>query len=345
MPAFTLSDLTKAIGLNPPPSGAEKVVSGIAPLEAATAGQVSFLDNPKYRASAKETKAAAVFVRLNESQLLPEGCIALICPNPYAAMARALHAFFPTPGVTPGISKQAIVSDTATIHPTARIEPGAIVYANASVGEGSHIGAHTVVGEGCKIGAHTRIAPGCTFQKTTIGDRCLIHPGVRTGQDGFGFAVEGEQLIKVPQVGGVVIGNDVEIGANTTIDCGALGDTIIEDMVKLDNQVQIGHNAVIGKGTRIVAQTGVAGSTTLGKLNLIGGQVGVAGHITTADKVMVAARSGISKSITQIGAILGGTPAVPLTEWRRQVAIVSRLAKKGLPGAKPSTEESTDSDA
>jgi UDP-3-O-[3-hydroxymyristoyl] glucosamine N-acyltransferase len=339
MPALTLLNLTKAIGLNPPPTGAEKVVSGVAPLEAAGPGQVSFLDNPKYRASVKETKAAAVFIRLNESQLLPPGCIALICANPYAAMARALHAFHPAPGVVPGISKQAVVSDSATIHPTARIEPGVVVYANASVGEGAHIGANTVIGEGCKVGAHTRIGSGCTLQKTTVGERCLIHPGVRTGQDGFGFAVEGEQLVKVPQIGGVVIGNDVEIGANTTIDCGALGDTVLEDMVKLDNQIQIGHNAIIGKGTRIVAQSAVAGSTTIGKFNLIGGQVGVAGHITTADKVMVAARSGISKSITQVGAILGGAPAVPLNEWRRQVAIVARLAKKGLPGSKPATDE------
>lgn len=339
MPALTLLQLTQAIGLNPPPSGAEKVVSGVMPLEEAGPGQVSFLDNPKYRSSVSQTKAGAVFIRLNESQLLPPGCVALICPNPYAAMARALHAFNPTPGVVPGISKQAIVSESATIHPTARIEPGAVVYGGATVGEGAHIGAHVVIGEGCSVGAHTRIGPSCTLTKTKVGERCLIHPGVRIGQDGFGFATEGEQLIKVPQVGGVVIGNDVEIGANSTIDCGALGDTVLEDMVKLDNQVQIGHNAIIGKGTRIVAQTGIAGSTTIGKFNLIGGQVGMAGHITTADKVMVAARSGVSKSIEKPGSIMAGIPAVPINEWRRQVALVSRLLKKAGPAKAPESDE------
>jgi UDP-3-O-[3-hydroxymyristoyl] glucosamine N-acyltransferase len=179
-----------------------------------------------------------------------------------------------------------------------------------------------------KVGAGTRLGAHCTLQKTTVGARCIFHPGVCTGQDGFGFAAGGGQIVKIPQVGGVVIGDDVEIGANSTVDCGALGDTVIEDMVKIDNQVQIGHNVRIGRATRIVAQVGVAGSTTVGQFVVIGGQSGIAGHLHVADRVMIAARSGLSKSISAVGAVLAGSPAVPIAEWRTAVGLVARMARQ-----------------
>jgi UDP-3-O-[3-hydroxymyristoyl] glucosamine N-acyltransferase len=199
-----------------------------------------------------------------------------------------------------------------------------------------------VVGRGVSIGEGSIIGSHCTLHKTTVGENVLIHPGVRIGQDGFGFAVQGENILKVPQVGGVIIGDAVEIGANTTIDCGALADTIIEDLVKIDNQVQIGHNVRIGRGTRIVAQSGIAGSASLGAYTVIGGQSGVVGHIALADKVMVAARSGVTKTISTVGAVVAGMPAEPISTWRRKVAVLSRLVRQSSGKGKPAAPEADD---
>lgn len=327
-PSFSIATLCAQLGIAVPAQHTERVLQGVATLGEATPEHLGFLENPQYKSAAQTTKAGAVLVKAADAALLPESTVALVCPQPYVAYARALQIFYPQPALVGGVSQFAVVSSSATVHPSARIEPYAVVYANAVIGEGVHIGAHSVVGEGVTIGAHTRIAPHATLLKCKIGEKSIIHSGVRIGQDGFGYAQNGEELIKIPHVGGVVIGNDVEIGANSTIDAGALSNTVIEDGVKLDKQVQIAHNVRLGKGVRIAAQSGVAGSTTIGAHTVIGGQVGIAGHIEIAPKCMVAAASGVTKSIPNPGSVVAGVPAVPIAQWRQQMASIALAAKR-----------------
>jgi UDP-3-O-[3-hydroxymyristoyl] glucosamine N-acyltransferase len=308
------------------------VLAAIRALHEAGPTDLSFLDNAAYKTQAGATKAGAVLVRQSEVALLPSGTIPIVCPQPYVAYARALQIFYPTPAVAGGISQFAVVSSKATIHPTARIEPYAVIYAGAHVGEGAHIGAHVVVGENVVVGKSTRIGPHANLERCQVGEDCLIHSGVRIGQDGFGFAQSGEELIKIPHLGKVQIGNRVEIGANSTIDTGALNDTILEDDVKLDKQVQIAHNVRVGRGVRIAAQSGVAGSSSIGAWCVIGGQVGIAGHLSIAPKCMVAALSGVTKTIEAPGSVVAGIPAVPIQQWRQQMAALALTVKRG---AKP----------
>lgn len=333
--SFTVAALASHLGLNKPAEIAEeswnRPLLAIKPLDEAGPEDLSFLDNAGYKKQAMATRAGAVLVRGADAALLPESTLALVTPQPYVAFARALQLLYPQAAVQPGVSQFAVVSSQAVVHPGARVEPYAVIYAGATIGAGAHIGPHAVVGEGVQVGAGTKVGPHCTLQKVKVGAGCLLHPGVQIGQDGFGFAAApkdgGLEIIKVPQIGGVEIGNDVEIGAGSTIDCGALGNTVIEDMVKIDNQVQIGHNVHIGRGSRVVAQVGVAGSSRLGQFTVIGGQVGIAGHIEVADRVMVAACSGVTKSVTQAGSVVAGIPAVGIQEWRRQVGALARLAR------------------
>ena len=340
----TLTALCAHLNIPVPSGKGDVVLQSFKPLHEAGPSDISFFDNQMYKHGARSTMAAAVLIREKDAEVLPETCIALITPAPYVAFARALQLMYPDPVLDAGVSQFAVVSGKAQIHPTARIEPYAIVYENAVIGAHAHIGAHAVIGQGVTIGSGTRVGAHASLQKATIGAGCVLHPGVRIGQDGFGFAIAGETLIKVPQIGNVRIGNEVEIGANTTVDCGALGDTIIEDMVKIDNQVQIGHNVRIGRGSRIVAQCGIAGSASLGNYTVIGGQSGVSGHTVMADRVMVAARSAVTKSISTVGQVVAGVPAVPILEWRKTVAVIARLTKNvtqkpsEIPGASPAED-------
>lgn len=323
----TIAALCAHLGIPVPEGKGDIALASFKPLHEAGTSDISFFDNQVYKHGARTTQAAAVLIRQRDADVLPENVVALVTPQPYVAFARALQLMYPDPQLDAGVSQFAVVSGKAKIHPTARIEPYAVIYENADIGPHVHIGAHAVVGQGVTIGQGSRIGAHVTLQKTSIGTGCIIHPGVRIGQDGFGFAVAGETIVKVPQIGNVRIGHEVEIGANTTIDCGALGDTIIDDHVKIDNQVQIAHNVRIGPGSRVVAQAGIAGSATLGFMTVIGGQVGIAGHTTIADRVMVAARSGVTKSISTVGQVVAGIPAVPIQEWRKTVAVMARLTK------------------
>jgi UDP-3-O-[3-hydroxymyristoyl] glucosamine N-acyltransferase len=324
---FSIEALCQHLGLPVPQGKGGIMFADIKPLYSAEKQHLSFLDNQLYKHGARTTQAGAVLVRAEDADNLPEGCIALITKQPYVAFAAALQLFYPRENPEPGRNQTAQVAESATLHPTARLEPGVLVYPGATIGPRVHIGAYTVVGEGVSIGEGTIIGPHCTLQKCELGTYCVLHPGVAIGQDGFGFAMMGERILKVPQVGGVIIGNEVEIGAHTTIDCGALEDTVIGDMVKIDNQVQIGHNVKIGKGTRIVSQTGIAGSASIGEYNVIGGQSGIVGHISTAPMVMIAARSGVSKTISEPKSVVAGAPAKPMREWKRELAILARLVK------------------
>jgi len=325
--AITLQALCGHLGVPVPPGKGGLVLKAVRPLHDAGAEDLSFFDNAQYRHGARTTAAGAVLVRGADAGMLPPTCVPVVVAQPYVAFARALGLMYPAAPLQAGVSQFAVVSSQASIHPTARIEPCAVVYEGAAIGAHVHIGAHAVVGAGVVVGAGSSIGAHATVAKAHIGNGCIIHPGARIGQDGFGFALAGDEILKVPQIGRVVIGNEVEIGANATIDCGALGDTVIEDMVKIDNQVQIAHNVRIGRGSRIVAQVGVAGSASLGAFTVIGGQAGIAGHTVMADRVMVAARSGVTKSISAVGQVVAGVPAVPIQEWRKAVAVLARLTR------------------
>lgn len=328
MPSFTIANLCAQLGIAVPAQNTERELLGVATLADATPSHLGFLENPSYKAAAQNTKAGAVLVRAAEAELLPKETIALICPQPYVAYAKALQLFYPQPPLVGGISQFAVVSSSAKVHASARIEPYAVVYANAEIAEGAHIGAHAVIGESVVIGAQCKIGPHATLMKCKLGARSIIHSGVRIGQDGFGYAQNGAELVKIPHVGGVVIGEDVEIGANSTIDAGALSDTIIENGVKLDKQVQIAHNVRLGQGVRIAAQSGIAGSSTIGAFTVIGGQSGVAGHLEIAPKCMVAAASAVTKIIPTPGSVVAGVPAVPIAQWRQQMASIALAAKR-----------------
>lgn len=304
------------------------MLTTIAPVQNAHAGALAFLDNPKYVQYLQETKASAVILKPEFVSQLPEGVVGLVTAMPYPTYAKASALFYPVPEVVASVHKLATVDASANVHKNVEIAAGAVIDAGAEIAENVYIGANSYIGPNVKIGAGTRIGAGCSIICAEIGTNCIIHANVAIGQDGFGFAFDGKEIVKVPQVGSVKIGHFVEIGAGTTIDRGALAPTEIGDMTKIDNLVQIGHNVKIGRMCQIVSQTGVAGSSELGDGVVLGGQSGVSGHVKVADRVMLAARGVITKNIDKIGVVLGGFPAIPLKEWRKEQAKLSRLLKK-----------------
>jgi UDP-3-O-[3-hydroxymyristoyl] glucosamine N-acyltransferase len=282
------------------------VITGIATLQSANAQQISFLDNVRYRKYLSTTQAAAIILAPNELEHCQTH--ALVSKNPYLAYAKVAALFDPAAQAKPSIHPTAVIEENCQIHPTAIIGAGCVI------GQGSHIGAHS------RLWANVTIYHG-----VRIGERAIIHSGVVIGSDGFGFAQDKGVWRKVPQIGGVIIGDDVEIGANTTIDRGALENTIIENGVKLDNQIQIAHNVIIGAHTAIAGCVGIAGSTTIGKYCMIGGKASIGGHLTIADKVMIAGGSGIAKSITDPGVYSSALPAEPAAAWRKNLARIYQL--------------------
>lgn len=302
-------------------------ITDVADLASAGENAVTFLDNPKYAGQLSATRAAACILRPGQRELAPKGCALLLTEQPYLAYALVAQAFYPAEIPEAGVHPAAAVDPSARIAAGCHVAAGAVIGPGATVGEGCVIGAHAVIGRSVSIGAHTHVAPHVTISHARIGGHCIIHPGVRIGQDGFGFAFAGNRMEKVPQLGRVIIGDHVEIGANSCIDRGAGPDTVIGDYTKIDNLVQIGHNVQIGRGCVIVSHVGVSGSTRLGDGVVIAGQVGVAGHLTIGSGAKVAARSGVTKDLPG-GQDYGGFPAVPVREWRRQIAALARLSKR-----------------
>lgn len=298
----------------------------VAPLSHAQNDQISFLDNTRYTQQFSESGAGACIVRARNIPQAPQGMVLLIAENPYVAYAQIAAMFYPEPSAEVGIHPTAVIHPSATIGKGCAIEPYAVIEAGVEVGEGSSVGAGTVLRRGVSIGKNCRIAANCHVAYTMMGDRVIVHPNVAIGQDGFGFATERGHHVKVPQLGKVMIGNDVEIGAGTCIDRGAAPDTIIGDDVKIDNLVQIGHNVRLGKGCIIVAQVGISGSTHLGDFVVVGGQTGIAGHLTIASGTRIAAQSGVMRSVEKAMDI-GGAPAMPSREWHRQTLAIKNLAK------------------
>jgi UDP-3-O-[3-hydroxymyristoyl] glucosamine N-acyltransferase len=323
---FSLGELAVRFGLELRGDPSLRV-SRVATLANADSGSLSFLANPRYRKQMDSTRATAVLVGPDDAAGCPVA--ALIDPNPYLAYARVADLLHPQMQSTPGIHASAVVSASAHVASSASIGPLAVIEDEADIGERAFVGPGCIVQRGARIGADSRLVARVNlYAGVRIGRRCLLHAGAVIGADGFGFAASAGTWVKVPQVGGVQIGDDVEVGANTTIDRGAIDDTVVEHGVKLDNQIQVGHNVTIGAHTAIAGCVGISGSTTIGQRCMIGGGVGIAGHLTIADDVVVTGCSLVSASIKHAGSYSSGMPTVETKAWRRMVAHLRRLDGK-----------------
>ena len=303
------------------------LLTGIAPLQAATAEQVSFLDNRKYKRQLAATRAGAVVVHPDLASVVPEGTAAIVTTQPYVGWAKVAALFCPPPPLRPGVHPRAFVDAEAKVDPSAEIGPLAVVLAGAEIGPRCRIGPNAVVGEGVVLGEDCRIGANASVSHALVGARVYVYPGARIGQEGFGFAITAQGFLTVPQLGRVLIGDDVEIGANTTVDRGSTGDTVIGAGSRLDNLVQIGHNVRLGRCCVIVAQCGISGSTVIEDFVQLGGQVGLTGHITVGRGARIGAQAGVMADVPA-GAEMIGSPAQPSREFLRQVAILKRLAKR-----------------
>lgn len=299
-------------------------VSRVATIEHADAESITFLANPRYKRHLSRTRAAAVVL---EPKLADEAPVpALLAENPYATYARIASLLYPPPIVPAGRHPTASVDPSATIDPSAAIGPHAVIEANAVIAPRVVIGPGSVVMSGASIGADTRLVANVTiYADVSIGERCILHAGTVVGADGFGFAPDRGTWVKIPQVGSVRIGNDVEIGAACTIDRGAIEDTVIGDGVKLDNQIHIAHNVHVGAHTVMAGQSGIAGSTTVGQRCMIGGQVGIGGQLTICDDVAVTGKSFVSTSIRKPGLYSGSLTVDEAARFRKNAARFHRL--------------------
>lgn len=321
---MTLAELARALGLEHT-GPAETPLHGVGTLESAQAGQLSFLANPRYRQALQDTRAGAVVLHPNEVEGSPVPC--LISEQPYVAYAKAA-ALLARSGTTEraGVHPSAVVSDEASVAADAWVGPQAVIEAGASVGARCQIGAGSYVGPDVQLDEDVRLYPRVTLLAgTRLGRRVIVHSGAVIGSDGFGLALDGDHWIKVPQLGGVRIGDDCEIGANTTIDRGAIEDTVLEEDVRLDNQIQIAHNVVIGAHTAMAGCAAVAGSTRIGRYCLIGGGAGILGHLTITDRVTITAMSLVTRSIKEAGEYSSGAPLEENRRWRKNAARMRHL--------------------
>jgi UDP-3-O-[3-hydroxymyristoyl] glucosamine N-acyltransferase len=304
----------------------DRIIDNVAGLQNAGPKSLSFLSNPKFRSQLAGTQAAAIVLRAEDVDDSPTA--SLVSDNPYADYARMAAVIHPPQRYAPGVDASAVVSATAEISPTAHIAANASIGDRSTIGDNVYVGPGSVIGPGCSVGNDCRLIANVTLVRdVTLGLRGMLHPGVVIGADGFGNAMTPDGWVKVPQLGGVRIGNDVEIGANTTVDCGAIEDTVIEDGVRIDNLCHIGHNVHIGAHTAVAGMSGVSGSARIGKRCMLAGQSGVVGHIKICDDVVVSGRAVISKDITEPGVYAGTFTAEPVGEWNRKVARFRRLGQ------------------
>jgi len=303
---------------------ADVQISTVGSLQNAGPDALSFLSGRAFKPQLASTRAAAVILRAADASDCPTAC--LIHDNPYACYARIAALLFPPPAVRPGVHESAVIAPGAVVAASAQIDAHVFVGARSKVGENTYVGPGCIIGTDCAVGANGRMLANVTLMRNvTVGDRFLLHPGVVLGSDGFGNAMTPEGWVKVPQLGGVRVGNDVEIGANTAVDLGALEDTIIADGVRIDNLVHIGHNVKIGAHTAIAGQCGFSGSVEVGQRCMFGGQCGVAGHVTICDDVIVNGQGMVTKDLTAPGVYSTGFPSEPQMDWNRQVARFRRL--------------------
>ncbi len=302
--------------------------AGIAPLQTAGPEEVSFLDNRRYLSALAETRAGCVILHPDLAARLPAGAAAILTREPYAAWARVAARFHPLPPVRPGVHPSAVIHPTAAVEASAEIGPLVVVGAGAEIGPRVRIAPGAVIGEGVVVGPDCRIGAHASLSHAILGARVLVHPGVRIGQEGFGFAITAEGFLSVPQLGRVLVEDDADIGANTTVDRGSAQDTVIGAGSRLDNLVQIGHNVRLGRGCVIVAQVGLSGSVVLEDQVMMGGQSGVAGHVRIGRGARVAAQSGVVGDLAA-GAEVAGSPAIAAKEKFREVALLRRLVARG----------------
>jgi UDP-3-O-[3-hydroxymyristoyl] glucosamine N-acyltransferase len=299
-------------------------VERVATLADADAQSVAFVANPRYRTQLAATRAAVVVLDAASAAGCP--CAALISANPHATFARIAAVLHPAPAATPGVHPSAVVAPGAQIDPTAHIAALCVIGAGAHIGARAYVGPQCLIEEGAQVAADVRLVARVTLCRgVSIGERTVIQPGAVIGGDGFGFAQDAGRWLKVPQTGSVRVGPDVEIGSNTTIDRGAIEDTVIEEGAKLDNLIQIGHNVRIGAHTALAACVGVSGSTSIGRRCMIGGQVGIGGHLTICDDVMITGCTMVSHSVSRPGVYSGGIPLEEAHTWRRLVGRFKRL--------------------
>lgn len=325
---ITLKDLAKQLNVDYRGAGGHQL-TGIATLARATADQVSFFANRKYLSDLQKTKAGAVVVLPNDLSACPTN--ALLADNPLLVFSRIMQLFFPKQDTRPGVHPSVIIGADCVIPDTVYLGPNVVIGNRVCLSDHVVIHANSVIGDDCKLGANTHLKPQVTlYPRVTIGNNALIHSGVVIGSDGFGFANEQGKWRKMPQVGGVIIGDDVEIGANTTIDCGAIDATTIGHGVILDNLIQIAHNVEIGDYTAIAGCVGIAGSAKIGRYCMIGGGACIGGHLTIADKVQLTGVAGVASSIKEPGVYASVTPAMPFNQWKRVIhrhAQLDELAK------------------
>ena len=310
-----------------PGTDSQRSFSNVAPLDKAAASDISFLDNVKYVHDFTQSKAGACFVRPKFVPQAPVSMVLLVTDEPYYAYALTARKLYPEAGVVATISPLAVISEAASIGKNVRIDSGAVIESGAVVGEGSWIGANSVIGSFVQLGDHCRIGANCTLSHCIVGNRVVTHRGVHIGQDGFGYAPSNKGVVKVPQLGRVIIGDDVDIGSGTCIDRGAGPDTVIGMGTKIDNLVQIAHNVQIGKFVFIAAQVGLAGSTIVGDGVMFGGQSGSSGHVTIGSGAKIAAKSGVMTDVPP-GATYGGAPAMPARDWHRQTVAIAQMSKR-----------------
>ena len=320
---ITLGELAAQLGCELH-GAADRVVTRVGTLSGAGPDAITFLANPVYRAQLANTHAAAVILEARNRAACPVA--SLVHPQPYLMYARAASALYPPPAPRSGVHATAVVAAGARVASTAEVGANVVIGEGVTIGAGAVIGAGAMLAAGVSVGAGTRIGPRVVvLEGVRIGARCTVHPGAVLGADGFGFAPDAGKWQKIPQVGSVVIGDDVEIGANTTIDRGAIEDTVIEDGAKLDNLVQIAHNVRVGAHTAIAAMAGVAGSTRIGRRCMIAGGVIVMNSLEICDDVMFTFGSVVTKSVDEPGKYSGQLPAEPSIRWQKNVARFRQL--------------------
>ena len=321
--AYSAAELASRFGLQVHGDG-NVAVHGVATLAAATPGTLSFLANPRYRGQLAQSRAGIVVMRADDASGHPG--TALLAADPYAAFAKIAALFEPGATRAPGIHPTAVVDPSARIDPQAHVGPHVAIGAHTRIDAGAIIGPGCVIGEDCEVGEGSELVARVTLvTRVRLGRRVRVHPGAVLGADGFGLAMDAGRWLKVPQLGGVVVGDDCEIGANTTIDRGALEDTVLEEDVRLDNQIQVGHNVRIGAHTAMAGCAAVAGSAKIGRYCLIGGAAGILGHLELCDRVVVTAMSLVTHSIREPGEYSSGTPIMENRAWRRSAARFKQL--------------------
>jgi UDP-3-O-[3-hydroxymyristoyl] glucosamine N-acyltransferase len=309
----------------------EMMIEDVAPLDTAGAAEISFLDNVRYLGAFRQTRAGACIVAPEHAVKAPAATRLLLSAEPYKAYARVAQAFYPRPTARPGVHPTAVVAASARLAKGVEIGPGAVIDEGVSVGPRTAIGAKAVIAAHVEIGTDCEIGPLASLSHCRVGNRVTIQPGACIGQAGFGFAPDPSGHVPVPQLGRVLIGDDCRIGANTTIDRGSGPDTVIGAGTWIDNLVQIGHNVCLGERCIVVAQVGISGSTRLGNFVALGGQAGLTGHLKIGDGAQIAAQAGVMNDVPA-GQTVFGSPAGPIKEVFRQIAMVRRMAREGSKG-------------